>query len=764
MNNPSARKIVSINSAGRDRGPGLRIVAECTDHLCEELSNWLAGIREPIGEELFQLADGTCDRQLQTRYLDLRRDVERDWTQFIEAFRHGLTEAGRQEGTATGALEVPDFDGLQLVDDAVLSEHIVVREFSAQLAESCDEELYSLDRRTAALLGNEEPIDGGNPLGPQALCQALVDAGAALGLDAENRLLLLRRIERHLHQALPAFYREINERLSERGILPDLKRSYRRQTQTGLAGGQARTAASAVEALQEAAAGPFSEGTNDILGALQRLVALRTGGTAPATPPTTIPTTIPAAMSAGPSAAPSTMTLATAPSTAAATDGLACAASISHAFLASLNEAQQMPLPADGGNQIAAIRSSEAAKQASPLESVTIDIVAMLFDFIFNDEELPDSVKLLVGKLQIPVLKVAMLDQSFFANRQHPARRFLDGITGVALCWGRNADKDDPFQLRLGEVVERILREFETNIDIFNDALAELESFVKASEAVEEETISIAAEAAVRREEEESTAEAACEALRPVLERQQPEVVRSFIATHWLEVLQQKGRAHGVDSPAWKEIVEVAEQLVWSVQAKPSGDERMRLISTLPMLLARINAGLGAAGVGDEERSRFFDALVELHAAALKGPLPASDTPAADFPEERRSGSTRGEGDLLVMRHVEDGVTIEDVTLVGATPMRRSRDREAMDAVHALKRGDWVDFINEEGNVARERLNWVSPQKGILVFSNHRAARAISISPDALARQIRDGAARVVADTSVFDKAIDGVIRSLNAA
>lgn len=102
--------------------------------------------------------------------------------------------------------------------------------------------------------------------------------------------------------------------------------------------------------------------------------------------------------------------------------------------------------------------------------------------------------------------------------------------------------------------------------------------------------------------------------------------------------------------------------------------------------------------------------------------------------------------------------------LVGASPMRRARDIEALDAARSLKRGDWVDFIDDSGQVARERLNWVSPQKGILVFSNHRAARAISISPEALARQIRDGAARIVDDSSFFDRAIDGVMRSLNVA
>lgn len=723
MSTSSATKIVSINAGGRERSPGPRLVAECGEQLGDGLCNWLAGIRTEIVEELFVLADGTRDRHLQTRYLDLRHDLERDWTRFIEAFRHALAEQdGNAAGGAAGALEVPDFDGLQLIEDDELAERIVLREFAAQLTETCDAELYPLERRIAALLGHDEPRDGDNPLAPQPICQALLDAGAALGLDARDRLLLARRVERHLHQALPGIYRGINDYLAERNILPDLKRSYRRRPPA--------TAA-------KSAAAELPEGAGDILGALQRLAAVRsTPGLLRALP------VADAALPAGHVAA--------------------SPASISHAFLASLNEAQHIDWQPNAGiamNQVRALRDSAAAQQVSPLESVTIDIVAMLFDFIFNDADLPDTVKMLVGQLQIPVLKVAMLDHSFFANRQHPARRFLDGITGVALHWGSGAGADDPFQVRLAELVGRIQREFETNVEIFSAAIGELEAFVTAREEKEAETLSVAAEAAARREAEEAAGERARQALQPILERPQPDVVRDFLATHWAAVLRQKALLHPADAAPWQESVEVAEQLVWSVAAKAASDERMRLISGLPMLLARIKAGLSAAGIDGDARAAFFDALVELHAAALKGA-------PADGGSQTEAGATpaAGEGDLLVTRHVEDGVTIEDVILVGAAPMRRVRDREALAQVRALKRGDWVDFIDSDGRIARERLNWVSPHKGILVFSNHRAARAISISPEALARQLRDGAARVVTEESVFGRAIDGVMQSLGAA
>lgn len=42
----------------------------------------------------------------------------------------------------------------------------------------------------------------------------------------------------------------------------------------------------------------------------------------------------------------------------------------------------------------------------------------MLFDFIFEDTHIPVAIKALISRLQIPVLKVVMLDPGFFADRQ----------------------------------------------------------------------------------------------------------------------------------------------------------------------------------------------------------------------------------------------------------------------------------------------------------------------------------------------------------
>ncbi|MFO5736581.1 DUF1631 family protein, partial [Klebsiella pneumoniae] len=49
-----------------------------------------------------------------------------------------------------------------------------------------------------------------------------------------------------------------------------------------------------------------------------------------------------------------------------------------------------------------------------------INLVSMLFEFILDDRTLPDSLKALIGRMQIPMLKVALLDKTFFRRGSRP--------------------------------------------------------------------------------------------------------------------------------------------------------------------------------------------------------------------------------------------------------------------------------------------------------------------------------------------------------
>ena len=761
-------QVVSLNALPNGRSPGARLLGESRDLLVDRLTLWLREIAAPIRDELFVLADSTRDRKQQTCYLDLRADIERDWPRFVDHFRRTLGNAPLADpaGNAPQALEVPDFAGLSLMDDADLSEHIVLREFAAQLSETCDEELYTLNRRVALLLDREDPCDDGHPLAPAVICEAISEACASIGDDAERRLVLLRRIERHLHTGLPPVYRQVNAMLIERGILPDLKRTYRRATAPGTTPDRSPLSL-APQSPATASGGPIQTGRidndgSDILAALQRLAQIRSlpGATLTAGTPVSGRTDF------APAVAP-------APIDAQSID-LLLRNALSHLSVSHSAAASGVVIPKLDGemqdivNQVRVVRDSADARELGGIEAVTLDIVAMLFDFIFDDAHVPLAIKALLSRLQIPVLKVAMLNPGFFADRQHPTRRFLGGIAGVAIRWGDEVEENDPFYAKLDDLVDRIQTGFESDVEVFGKALAELESFVDTHDAEEENAALPATQLVLRREEEEAAAERARRVVRDFLAvRSLPTALSDFLTTHWCAVLQQVALADAAAvnpaNPVWDRTVRLMDELAWSIEGKRTPDDRLRLVSLLPDLLTTLNKGLDRTGTPQEERSAFFDALVKLHAAALKGDSPAASalepTPPATPPGH---GSLPSEGALHVTRHLDHGIEVEEITLLDATPVWRADDRELQRQVGALKRGDWIEFREEDGKTHRERLNWISPQRGILLFSNHRAAKAISIVPDALVRQLRDGKAAIIQPEAIFERALSGALDSLS--
>lgn len=757
----TSSNVVRLADASRD--PALRILIECRDQLQTSLGQWLQDLGPTIAEELFSLADSTRDTRKQRSYLDLRKQVEGSWQPAVQAFRRTFST---DRTPSSVSLEIPDFEGLKLIDDEELSESIVIRELAARIGETCDQELYALDRRVALILNDEDAEDIEHPLQPAAICRALSDTCAALTDSAELRTVLLRRLERHLHTALPEMYASVNAYLIELGLLPDLKRGYRRapakattadgQTMPAqtvllapsLPAGTSIPAAATAEFAEMAKSSPGNPG--DFLYALQHMVSARFGHQTPVLADIPMPAALTGELPAS-SASPAD-----------------AAAALSSVFLASLEQ-----LRSDEGatvNQIHRIRESEAARQVGHVEAVTIDIVAMLFDFIFEDKKVPEAVKSLVGRLQIPILKLAMEDSSFFSNRNHPARRFLDEISEIAIRWGGDVDTEDPFYCILARLVTCIQDHMESDVDIFTRVLKELEEFVDKEAFVEDKAAEAAAEIAARHEREATAWERAHASVKELATQHDlPQIVRSFLHEHWLYVLQKVAIEHDSESGAWQDAMQLIGDLSSSLEPVKSPDERASLLRALPGLLGRINRGLDLVEADKNERRPFFDQLVIHHAAAMKGERhtePGHEAPPKHFAATRIAqelDTNTPAGDLLVMRTLEDGVEIEEITLVGGKPGWTPDERDISRRVAELKRGDWVEFRPEGGEATRERLTWISPQGRVLLFSNHRSAKAISVAPEALARLVKNGLAAFVEEDSLFERAMSGVIENMAA-
>ncbi|HBY50505.1 MAG TPA: DUF1631 domain-containing protein, partial [Alcanivorax sp.] len=93
--------------------------------------------------------------------------------------------------------------------------------------------------------------------------------------------------------------------------------------------------------------------------------------------------------------------------------------------------------------------NSEAIHALDQADDDVINLVAMLFDFILDDEGLPSEIKALIGRLQIPLLKVAIADKTFFSNEEHDARLLLNTLARAGCQWDPQQGYDDETYQRI---------------------------------------------------------------------------------------------------------------------------------------------------------------------------------------------------------------------------------------------------------------------------------------------------------------------------
>jgi len=209
----------------------------------------------------------------------------------------------------------------------------------------------------------------------------------------------------------------------------------------------------------------------------------------------------------------------------------------------------------------------------------------------------------------------------------------------------------------------------------------------------------------------------------------------------------------------WQGLLTTADELLWSVEPKHAPDDRKRLVTMLPGMLKRIQLGMERAELPEADRVVFLGHLVDCHAAAMKAgmrglaavPMAPPPAPGPAVPELERSTVPVGD------------VSVKEIRLrAPRDPVRNVFTRTGI-WTH-LQRGTWVEFTSE-GAKTRARLTWISPNKGVYLFTNpFSASSAVSVSPEALAEQMRRGEARVIDDSPLTERAVGSMLASLKEA
>ena len=563
-----------------------------------------------------------------------------------------------------------------------------------------------------------------NPLGPAMLCEYFMQAGRNLGVGIKVKLIILKLFERYVLGDADQLYAEANQLLIATGILPDLKPAPARRS-TDL--GQTSAHAEPVEAANRANGTQVDEGVQEVFAALQELLLHVRGSVAP-----TLEISAPAQP-------------------------------ISTRDLLRLLSHLQQYVPAaaarddfDLRSQLEQLLTRGSVKSGKPrvigvADEDVINLIAMLFECILDDRNLPDSLKALIGRLQIPMLKVAVLDKSFFSRGSHPVRRLLNEIAAATMGWGACDDHQrDSLYLRIEQVVQRLLNDFADDPAIFSELLADFLAFTsderRRSELLEQRTRD-AEEGRAKTELARQRVEQALN--QALLGKVLPKQVVVFVQEAWSQVLLLTCLKHGDQSAEWHADVQTMAQLLWSVERHDEPDANLRLLALVPGLLKSLRDGLNSSAFDPFATGDFFSELESLHVQLFKRPeQTAPNTHEADAPVMVQ---VREE---MVLRTADEGPVD---TVSGGLPV----DDAGLLQVDRLHVGGWVEFQEDEENMLRCKLASIIEVTGKYIFVDRTGMKVLERSRTGLALDFCHGAVRILDDTLLFDRALESVIGNL---
>ena len=405
--------------------------------------------------------------------------------------------------------------------------------------------------------------------------------------------------------------------------------------------------------------------------------------------------------------------------------------------------------PDNHTNVLRHIREQEVIREAPELDRGTVDALAEVFDYVFADAAIPMQMKVIIGRLQIPVLRAAMMDRDFFLRSEHPARKLVDTLASSCVAWTPERGQEDPLYQRIEHTVQRVLQEFEDDLALFSTLLAEFTEFLFESEQQAQEQIEPVAQQEGSQEALAAALAHADECVHARLSTLPDHLplapfLTPFLTTQWRHVIAlawiQEDRTPG----RWNAMLKTMEQLIWSTQPKTKPEERKAMVAMLPELVRTLNVELDAIEWSGEPRATFTRRLIGTHMQAIRmKAADPMDTQGAAL--EMRAGQAAM--DALDHRRSQQ--------LAAKTV---SEQDEFASSAQLLTRGVWFEVTLPEKPAYRCRLSWVSPMRTRFLFTNREGFDAFVRSEREVAVMLRDGHLHMLEQTPIVERALNRIM------
>ena len=719
----------------------------------KRLLQWISNMFEHVDDALFDLAEKAENNAAQTRFFDGMREVRKRRSPVERSFLDAINrELGNLYGSTPDAADVPSAGGpveLSLVADNELEESLAITSMISKNEARLARDLYAVNQRLSVICGGRKIDYANNPMAPAILAQTFRQSMHELSADMRVKLIIYKLFDRYVMSALETLYQEVNTELSRAGVLPQL----RHQIVRSHAGDGPRTSGTHAQATSDLPTlDDVGDAPDNLLQTLHALFSARrvaSSGVGSA-----VHGDSDSFMRASSAPLPSATELLGALSILQSqinNAGPVAAGTTGDALILNREEVQRLKVQLL--SQLGSLRGEHSSRVAT-IDEDTIDLVGMLFEFILEDRTLPAEMQVLLGRLQIPYLKAAILDRKLFAHRQHPARRLLDNMAEMAKGWSQEADRDGRLHDKVKSIVEKLLHDFDDDMGIFDRLLLDLQQFNDVSKRRSEVTEQRVAESIRGREKLDM---ARRRAAREILERigslQLPPLIHGILARAWANHLVLTVLRQGENSPEFKAALRFVDEFIASTKPAQDQESRQLLRRMLPGIERSLRSGLANVAFQAQDIDRLLSQLHAYYRQQLGETVDPSELAAINAEDVSVLAIPDTIQPVLEEPKLEEVAPRDDVNV--------PPDGPEWQEVEALQPGTWLEFCFTEENTTRAKLSWISPMSGRYLFVNRRGLKVGDYAPHELAVLLADGRARVLAANALFDRAMNAIVGRL---
>lgn len=396
-------------------------------------------------------------------------------------------------------------------------------------------------------------------------------------------------------------------------------------------------------------------------------------------------------------------------------------------------------------NSMAKLRPGTSMRSVAAIDAKTIEFVEMVFDAFLDDCNISSVIKNLLLRLQVPIIKIAMLDNKLFQNRSHPGRNLLDKIAHIGIGV---EDTENTLYQTLDLIVQQLLQSYDKNIISFQTALNSLNRLQVNETENQSEKEKLTQKKIIQ---EHARQIVLIELQYHVKNHYIPPQIQPLILKYWATLMLYCYLQHGNDSDEWNESIILLKLLVSSLQPIRDQNEWFCLNNSYQEICQRIEELLLETKQDQSKLTESIESLVQIFTEMLEQSDYKPDEPEFD----------ESAFDTITLEQLTNQITSD----AAITPMQAEADhsRKKLTLLPGyVKPGGWYEiFVADDSAKRRLKLSVIIMEEARLIFVDRLGVKVLDKDAETFSQELEDGKSAFLTDDSIFDSALTRVINSL---